>query len=690
MSRSFVADSPDKALQIKSTPTAWKVAVGVALVSLTTYIATLAPTVVGGDSGELITAAVTLGIPHPPGYPLYCLLGRLFITLVPFGSPAYRVNFFSAVAAAATAGLLTYLIAIAGTQLTSSRRPFITMIVAGVSGLLWAWSRNFWSQATSAEVYPLHAFFVAAYLIFLFRWAARAEEKWLYRSALLIGLSMTNHHLTLLFLPTLFFQWLITVREQPTPIRLRTTLKTLGLFCLPLTLYLYLPIRAFMDTPYDWAKATNLQAFFDHVTRRQYHGFKLMSNFSAFVDSKRFWNFELYQTYAKHLTENYSWLWLAALIGSVPLRKRPRFAIPLAFIWFMGSLFIWINISQGDFPHYLFDTFMMPGEFALMVCVGIGLLWLLDRCGKSRWGTLAMGMAICSIPLGVVSANWNRADRHNDYIVYDIYSHVLNSFPKDAVYFTYGDTNTSAMLYLKLVEKMRPDVAIFDYLGGQNFKNTPPNWIISGNREKSAASLKLMVKFIRETQKPVYIAYGHPLLGELTSDIVPYGPIASYDPKKAKQKNFRSDFPWNRLKIRGLDDPLILFSDNWNWIAVGDILLGRIFEQYGTAEISAVDNFAKILLLTPQSWLNDGGLSLLYASQGHLEEALREQYRVVLAHPDEATSYYNLGLLYAAAGSKENTSILWKYAQHLDPKLTASFPKAVQTLRGTNSSKPLG
>src|ERR1051325_5016409 len=99
------------------TPTAWKLAVGVGLLSLLSYLFTLAPTIVGGDSGELVTAVATLGVPHPPGYPLYCLLGHLFTLLVPFGSVAYRVNLFSAVAAAATAGLMAYLVTVAGTEL---------------------------------------------------------------------------------------------------------------------------------------------------------------------------------------------------------------------------------------------------------------------------------------------------------------------------------------------------------------------------------------------------------------------------------------------------------------------------------------------------------------------------------------------------------------------------------------------
>lgn len=76
------------------------------LISFTVYLLTLCPTVYVGDSGELIAAAYTLGIPHPPGYPLFTILGKIFITLIPIGSIAYRVNLLSAFFASATVTML--------------------------------------------------------------------------------------------------------------------------------------------------------------------------------------------------------------------------------------------------------------------------------------------------------------------------------------------------------------------------------------------------------------------------------------------------------------------------------------------------------------------------------------------------------------------------------------------------------
>ena len=77
----------------------WLWDVVVFAVPLVVYTAMLAPSVLPGDSGEFQFAAPTLSIPHPTGYPLYLLLGKLFSAL-PIGNTAYRINLLSAVAAA--------------------------------------------------------------------------------------------------------------------------------------------------------------------------------------------------------------------------------------------------------------------------------------------------------------------------------------------------------------------------------------------------------------------------------------------------------------------------------------------------------------------------------------------------------------------------------------------------------------
>src|SRR5262245_20177105 len=93
----------------KRLPGAIFILIFIAVFSL--YLWTLAPGVVGGDSGEHQLAVLLLAIPHTTGYPLYLLVGKLWTMLLPLGSMAWRVNLFSALGgalAAALTGLVTY------------------------------------------------------------------------------------------------------------------------------------------------------------------------------------------------------------------------------------------------------------------------------------------------------------------------------------------------------------------------------------------------------------------------------------------------------------------------------------------------------------------------------------------------------------------------------------------------------
>jgi hypothetical protein len=143
----------------------WLLAAGCLLFSLALYLQTLAPSVAAlyDDSLEFPLVAYRLAITHPTGYPLYTLLARL-MTRGPWHNVAWSVNLLSALAAAVTVALV-YLVA---RRLTPRRR-----LPALAGALALSVSPVFWSQAVVAEVYTLHAAFVAGLLWLALRWARR-------------------------------------------------------------------------------------------------------------------------------------------------------------------------------------------------------------------------------------------------------------------------------------------------------------------------------------------------------------------------------------------------------------------------------------------------------------------------------------------------------------------------------------
>jgi len=187
------------------------------LVSLTVYVLTLQPTLGLEDSGELVVASDYLGVPHPPGYPIWSLLTWFFqwvfhaVTFHGHPNPAWAVNLFSAVAGAAACGVLAMLISRSGFDLLSSLKKESGMLgettervfcaAAGFAGgLLLCFAQGMWSQSIISEVYSLNIFLQSLLLLFIYRWMSDPKQShWLILSAFTFGLGITNHQ-TLMFM----------------------------------------------------------------------------------------------------------------------------------------------------------------------------------------------------------------------------------------------------------------------------------------------------------------------------------------------------------------------------------------------------------------------------------------------------------------------------------------------------------
>ncbi len=159
------------------------------------YLAGASPSIAPRDCADMASAALTLGVAHPPGYPLYSVLGHLWLTVFPWGNPAYRLAVLSCLAAA---GAVFFLF-------LSVRRRYGAWAALSSAGLF-LFSAPLWKFALIQEKYALHAFIVAV-LFYL----SEGERDSFWRRARLsgfvVGLGLVNHQSLLLFLPGFLLLW---------------------------------------------------------------------------------------------------------------------------------------------------------------------------------------------------------------------------------------------------------------------------------------------------------------------------------------------------------------------------------------------------------------------------------------------------------------------------------------------------
>ncbi len=198
-------------------------ALAVTALVLAGYVLTLAPTVTFWDAGEFIAAARTLGIPHPPGTPLFVMIAHVWGALVPLGEYAVRTNLLSALLSAVGAGCLFLVLheSLGGwaADLPASRRATLRILGAGAGAVLGAFSFTNWQNSNETEVYAVATCSIAAMAWLVVLWRRRRGTASAPRLLLLVvylaAISIGNHLLALLAGPALVVFLVVTLQREP-------------------------------------------------------------------------------------------------------------------------------------------------------------------------------------------------------------------------------------------------------------------------------------------------------------------------------------------------------------------------------------------------------------------------------------------------------------------------------------------
>lgn len=425
-------------------------AVGAAtfLLAMGLYAALLPPDLVwatyGTDGGELVTASYTLGVPHPPGYPTYVLLGKLF-SFFPLGSVAYRYNLFSAACAAGAAGVTALLAAekaqarpgmaafpgnasarapgSTAVEKTSGRsRTFALLFLAPLAGgLTLALIPLVFQQAILAEVYSLNLLVLALLCWTLLR-PVEPGLAWL--PGLLLGLALTTHLTSALMLP-------LVLGLVPRRRWLKTGLGVVA----GLLPFLAIPLLAQSGSPIVWGRPETLDGWWWLVSAQLYEPNVFGLALEQWADRLMAW--------AGRPT-----VWIAlALLALILLRRKladlPAQAAPLALA------------SAALYAIYAF-TYRTEDAIVLLLPAILLLCLLFVSIQQSFTPILLL------LPPLLLMLNFDQMDPGMHDRVREQAEPVLEQAPPEAILLTSGDQTTFSLWYLQHVEDRRPDLIIVD------------------------------------------------------------------------------------------------------------------------------------------------------------------------------------------------------------------------------------
>ena len=178
-------------------------------IPLVLYIITMAPTTSFWDCGEFISTSYILGVPHPPGSPLYLLLGNVFSSIPFFKDIGARVNLISPIVSALSVMFLYQIIVFLLDEFKNCKDSFIDENIihfsAFTAAITFAVTDSHWFNAVEAEVYSFSTFFTSIVVWMILRWSKSNNDDWNVRYLLIIiymfGLAIGVHLLNLLTLP---------------------------------------------------------------------------------------------------------------------------------------------------------------------------------------------------------------------------------------------------------------------------------------------------------------------------------------------------------------------------------------------------------------------------------------------------------------------------------------------------------
>ena len=605
------------------------------VVSFACYIKTLCPTVYVEGTGELIGATHFLGTPHPTGYPLFCLFGRLFSAFLPFGEVAYKINLATACTGAlATAALGAFLRWRTGNSWT-----------ALATALAFGFSSTFWSQVVIAEVYGLSTLAIIAVMGIGIKAAERRDERSLILLFYLMGLGLTTHLSQVLVWPGLV---VLLAWRWP---ELRRFPAKLGKAFVALaggySLVLYLPVRSGRGPGFHWGPLDGFEELWQHLSGAIYRSSFLSLPWEGAILNAGRWGVQMLDEFTPFLV-------LLPLWGVWVAWQRDRMsALVAGFAVLMNLVAAW-NYHRD--PNGL-GVFFLLSILGMALFMGFALDDLRRRLARILGN--ASGLVVGgSIVVVVLLGNYEKSDRSQNWVAYKYGVEILRELPKDAVLVAEGDDASYIIDYLKRVEGMRPDVDLYNRIGRGTDLLRASEHLVEFKRQnvlRAQRERHLILTGVR----PVFYLVPRQMPVEGYT-FVPVGLYYQARPQKALADTVSIKIDFENARSSGFyRDPWVRKIQSNYWFMLGEQqrLLGR--------DEQALEAYEKAAEIAYDSRTVRFNVGLMYFRQKRLEEAARHLRASLEIDPWKPDPYRLLAEVLQRQGNYGEAAKLLKRAREL-------------------------
>jgi hypothetical protein len=405
------------------------------------------PSILMDDSGEMVAASWNLGLPHPPGYPLFDLLGHVFSWL-PVGTVAFRFNLMSSVIVLLSLVFLLKTCVALAARFKSNKNSSDDLIkpLLAVTALAFLSCQTVFSQCLSAKgcVYTL-TLLILSVLIWM-RVSGLKGRRVTYAAWFLWGLGLANHWQTIILLaPFVIF---LTVWESGLTVKNVVFIWFFSI--LGLSLYLYLPLRAALTAQPSWGFPLHWTEFKWVVFRQLVAG-----------EEMKIHRFGFYGEALAAILEGYRvWMpgmMLATAAGLFALYRFEKALFRNFLILFLPIGLALVVVHETN-NLYLMPVYLLPLSGLTALLSFAGLFWLLSKGGFAFQRTVVLVLFLFSVFWG-----WNVFETQNKNrftLAEDFGVNVLKCLPKGAVLLADGDNYVMPLWYAKYVNHQRPDVVM--------------------------------------------------------------------------------------------------------------------------------------------------------------------------------------------------------------------------------------